>query len=78
MIKNSLGCISQYQYVYISSPPSIPVAPLVTVKQPSACGVTDGSIVINTSAASYSFNDGASWTTSNSKINLGAGTYMIK
>lgn len=78
MIKNSLGCISQYQYVYISSPPSIPAAPLVTVKQPSACGVTDGSIVINTSAASYSFNDGASWTTSNSKINLGAGTYMIK
>jgi len=41
----------------VISPPSIPAAPLVTVKQPSACGVTDGSITINTTASSYSFND---------------------
>lgn len=78
MTKNSLGCVSNYQYVYISSPPTVPSAPIVTVKQPSSCGTTDGSIVVNTTASSYSFDNGASWTTSNTKLNTGAGTYIIK
>lgn len=78
LTKNSLGCISDSQNVYISSPPSVPVAPIVTVKQPSSCGTTDGSIVINTVANSYSFDNGASWSSSNTKLNTGAGTYIIK
>ena len=78
MTKNAKGCISQAAYAYVNTPPTVPAAPTVTVKQPSACGVTDGSITINTTAMSYSFNDGASWSTINTKSNLGAGTYIIK
>ena len=78
LIKNAKGCISQSSYAYVNSAPTIPAAPTVTVKQPSACGVTDGSITINTNASSYSFNDGASWASANTKSNLGAGTYIIK
>lgn len=77
-IKNSFGCISQNAYVYISSAPSIPAAPNFTVIQPTACDATDGSITITTSAASYSFNDGASWTTNPVKKNIGSGTYLLK
>ncbi len=78
LTKNAKGCISQAAYAYVNTPPTVPAAPTVTVKQPSACGVTDGSITINTTAMSYSFNDGASWSTINTKSNLGAGTYIIK
>jgi gliding motility-associated-like protein len=78
LIKNTLGCTSNSSYSYISSPPSIPAAPAVQIVQPSSCGATDGSITITTPAISYSFNDGNSWTTSPTKINVGAGTYIIK
>jgi gliding motility-associated-like protein len=77
-IKNSLGCISSYAYAYIYSPPFSPNAPLINVTQPSSCGTTDGSITITTSASEYSYNNGVSWTTNPTKINLAAGTYYIK
>ncbi|MBW1654812.1 Ig-like domain-containing protein [Flavobacterium quisquiliarum] len=78
IIKNTLGCTSSGNYIYINTPPSIPAAPAVKIVQPSSCGATDGSITITTSAISYSFNDGNSWTTNPTKINVGAGTYIIK
>jgi len=78
LIKNSFGCISQSAYAYINSSPAIPAAPAVSVVQPTACDSTDGSIKITTAAISYSFNDGASWTTNPVKNNLGSGTYIIK
>lgn len=78
VIKNTLGCTSSGNYIYINTPPSIPAAPAVNIVQPSSCGATDGSITITTPAISYSFNDGNSWTTSPTKINVGAGTYIIK
>lgn len=78
IIKNTLGCTSYGSYTYINTPPAIPAAPAVTTVQPSSCGATDGSITITTPAISYSFNDGNSWTTSPTKINVGAGTYIIK
>lgn len=78
VIKNTAGCTSYSNYAYISSPPSVPAAPAVQTVQPSSCGATDGSITITTPAISYSFNDGNSWTTSPTKINVGAGTYIIK
>lgn len=78
LIKNTLGCTSYSSYSYINTPPAIPAAPAVQIVQPSSCGATDGSITITTSAISYSFNDGNSWTTSPTKINVGAGTYIIK
>lgn len=77
-IKNSLGCESAYSYAYIYSPITIPNAPSVSSSQPSSCGTTDGSITITTIATEYSFNDGVSWTTNSTKINLAAGTYYIK
>jgi len=78
LIKNTLGCTSYNNYSYINTPPTIPAAPAVQTVQPSSCGATDGSITITTPAISYSFNDGNSWTTSPTKINIGAGTYIIK
>jgi gliding motility-associated-like protein len=78
VIKNTLGCISYGSYTYINTSPNIPAAPVVQIIQPSSCGATDGSITIASSAISYSFNDGNSWTTNPKKINLGAGTYIIK
>lgn len=78
LIKNSFGCISQTAYAYINSSPNIPAAPVVTAVQPTACDSTDGSIRITSPAISYSFNDGASWTTNPVKNNLGSGTYIIK
>ncbi len=78
LIKNTLGCTSSRSYIHINTPPAIPAAPAVTKVQPSSCDATDGSITITTPAISYSFNDGNSWTTSPTKINVGAGTYIIK
>ncbi|MGL3000735.1 T9SS type B sorting domain-containing protein [Flavobacterium sp. RSSB_23] len=78
IIKNSSGCQSNSNYVYIYNPPYIPLGPTVKITQPSSCGATDGSITITNSGISYSFNDGNSWTNNPTKINLGAGTYFIK
>ncbi|KAF2517312.1 T9SS type B sorting domain-containing protein [Flavobacterium foetidum] len=78
MIKNAQGCTSSMRYANINTPPAIPAAPAVKIVQPSSCGATDGSITITTSALSYSFNDGNSWTTNPTKTNIGAGTYIIK
>lgn len=77
-IKNSFGCISQTASAYISSAPNIPPTPVATVIQPTACDTTDGTITITTPAVSYTFNDGATWTTNPVKRNVGSGTYIIK
>ena len=78
LIKNTSGCTSYSSYAYVYSPPVIPAPPAVQVVQPSSCEATDGSITITTPAISYSFNDGNSWTTNPTKINVGAGTYIVK
>ena len=78
VIKNSYGCISQSAYVYIYNAPAIPATPVAASVQPSACDATDGSITITTPASSYTFNDGATWTTNPVKKNIGAGTYIIR
>lgn len=78
LIKNSFGCVSQGAYAYINSAPSIPTTPVATVTQPTACDATDGSITITTPGSSYTFNDGATWTTNPVKKNIGAGTYIIR
>ena len=77
-IKNSFGCISNTFYAYVYNPPYIPGPPLVSPFMPSSCGATDGSITVVTPASEYSFNNGVTWTTNPTKINLGAGTYYIK
>lgn len=78
LVKNTSGCVSQNAYVYISSAPNTPPTPQFTVSQPTACDATDGKITISTTGISYTFNDGASWTTDPVKSNIGAGTYIIR
>ncbi|MBX9887247.1 MAG: T9SS type B sorting domain-containing protein [Flavobacteriaceae bacterium] len=78
IVKNALGCTSSGYSIYISTPPTIPAPPSVQIVQPSSCGATDGRITVTTPAISYSFNDGNSWTTNPTKINIGEGTYIIK
>lgn len=78
LTKNASGCLSQSSSVYISSTPNIPNAPVATIVQPTSCNTTDGSITITTPGISFSFNDGASWSTDPSKKNLGSGTYILK
>lgn len=78
LVKNTAGCISQSTYANIYSAPNIPPTPAFTVSQPTACDATDGMITITTPGKSYSFNNGASWSTDPVKRNIGAGTYILK
>jgi gliding motility-associated-like protein len=76
-IKNSLGCESNYIFVYLDS--NFLANPNITVVQPG-CN-SNGSITINTSAAQYSFDGGTTWSTNPTATNLTTGSYynvMIK
>ena len=76
-IKNSLGCESNYIFVYLDN--NSLATPNMTVVQPG-CNIT-GSITITTSAAQYSFDGGTTWVTNPILSNLPAGNYynvMIK
>ncbi|AWG21783.1 hypothetical protein FFWV33_09630 [Flavobacterium faecale] len=77
-IKSSIGCESNAQNTSIGYPPATNTAPITSATQPTSCGTTDGSITVVTTASEYSFNDGVTWTSSPTKINLAAGTYFIK
>ncbi|OWK74554.1 hypothetical protein CBW16_03865 [Flavobacteriaceae bacterium JJC] len=72
-IKNSLGCTSVFVSIYLQ--PFQNTSPQYSVIQP-ACG-QDGTVYISTEADFYSFDNGATWTTSNMK-DLPPGTYRIK
>jgi gliding motility-associated-like protein len=74
-IKTSSGCISSTFEVSINQPQSL-ANPEYTVIQPG-CG-TNGSITITTLASQYSFDNGATFGTSNTLNNLIVGTYFIK
>lgn len=75
-IKNNLGCVSASNSVVINKAP-IPAAPIFTSTQPS-CITPSGSITITTVAAEYSFDNGLTFTTSNTQSNLSSGTYLLK
>jgi len=72
-IKNNLGCTSYFSSIYLQ--PFENTWPQYDVIQPS-CG-TDGTVYISTEADMYSFDDGATWSTSNMK-DLPPGTYRLK
>ncbi|WP_439553848.1 T9SS type B sorting domain-containing protein [Flavobacterium macrobrachii] len=74
-IKTLDGCISSTVEVSINQPQSL-ANPEYTVIQPG-CGTT-GSITITTLASQYSFDNGATFGTSNTSSNLIVGTYFIK
>ncbi|KFF02470.1 T9SS type B sorting domain-containing protein [Flavobacterium reichenbachii] len=73
LIKNNLGCKSNYLYVYV--PPFYLDNPEFKVEQPT-CGKA-GTIAITTVADQYSFDSGNTWTTNPIASNLTSGYYYI-
>lgn len=72
-IKNSEGCISYSNYVYLYE--VFLDYPTYTLTHPSC--EQRGSITITSSAASYSFDNGLTWSSSNTLSNLSPGSYQI-
>lgn len=74
--RNSSNCETTAVSVTIEVPPGYPPTPTVSVTQPD-CLIATGTITVSDNAASYSFDNGLSWITSNSKNNLTPATYQI-
>jgi gliding motility-associated-like protein len=74
--RNSSNCETASALVSILIPPGYPPMPTVSIIQPDCLNAT-GSITVSDNAASYSFDNGANWTNSNSKNNLAPATYSI-
>lgn len=74
--RNSSACETTAVLVSVLVPPGYPPTPTVSVIQPDCISAT-GTITISDSAASYSFDNGENWQTSNSKNNLIPGTYKV-
>lgn len=74
--RNSYGCETPVVTVEIIVPPGYPPTPSVTMVQPD-CFTATGSITVLDTAPFYSFDNGLSWTTNNSKTNLIAGKYQV-
>lgn len=74
-IKTAVGCVS-YAVPVTINPFYLPF-PDYTKVEPTFCGGT-GSIMITTPAVAYSFDDGATWGTSNTLSGIPSGTYNIR
>ncbi len=74
MIKNSIGCTSNYIYInlnFVALPD-----PIYVISNPT-CG-NNGSITITSTATEYSFDGGSTWTTNPTLNNISSGYYYIK
>jgi len=77
-VKNSYdSCPSPATSVTLNSVNNLLAAPAYSTIQPN-CVTNTGTITINTVAAQYSFDDGVTFTNSNSLSNLIVGPYLIK
>ncbi|KUJ63375.1 hypothetical protein AR687_04310 [Flavobacteriaceae bacterium CRH] len=74
--RNSSNCETAAVTVTIEVPPGYPPTPSVSVVQPD-CITSTGTITVSDNAASYSFDNGSTWTNANSKDNLNPGVYQI-
>ncbi|CAD0002925.1 hypothetical protein FLACHUCJ7_01126 [Flavobacterium chungangense] len=74
--RNSTLCETTPIKATISIPPGYPSTPTVSVTQPDCLTLT-GAITISDNAASYSFDNGQTWTNSNSKNNLAPAIYQM-
>ena len=77
--KNSVtGCISPTTEIVINAPLAVPAKPVVNVAQPT-CTVSTGTITITSPSVgvSYSFDNGASYETSNVKTVAAASNYTV-
>ena len=76
--KNSNGCISTAKLVHLDTIIQNTATATVAVIQPVICVDPYGTITFTSSDAEYSFDDGLSWSTTNFKTALVAGTYKVK
>ncbi|HEU4788103.1 MAG TPA: T9SS type B sorting domain-containing protein [Flavobacterium sp.] len=74
--RNSNLCETTPITATINIPPGYPPTPTVSVTQPD-CTTPTGVITVSDNASSYSFDNGANWTTANSKTNLNPATYKV-
>jgi len=78
IIKSAGGCISTMTPATISTAPSAPTTPVVSITQPT-CATATGTITVTIQNASdtYSVDNGATYQSSNIKAALAAGTYNV-
>ncbi|WP_116788800.1 T9SS type B sorting domain-containing protein [Flavobacterium psychrotrophum] len=76
-VRGTDRCMSSISVATINPPPNAPAAPTAVVTDPT-CSLATGGITITSTAASYSFDNGITWTPVNSKFNLPPGDYSIK
>ncbi len=76
VIKNAAGCISAASAVTIPTANGFPATPTLVIVQPD-CTHATGSITVTDIQSAYSFDNGATWISSNSISNLSAGTYSV-
>ncbi|MFP9100872.1 T9SS type B sorting domain-containing protein [Flavobacterium sp. RHBU_24] len=76
-VRNSQGCISFVKHMQLTSEPGTLENPQFTVTNAN-CSTGLGSINITTTAAQYSFDNGASWATSGASGPLAPGSYQLK
>jgi hypothetical protein len=74
-VTDSFGCNSDASVTI--EPSQTAVSPVLQITQPS-CFASTGTIKITSAASQYSFDDGATWSTNNTKSNLYPGTYLVK
>lgn len=74
-VTDSFGCSS---VASVNIEPSQTAAlPILQITQPS-CFFSTGSIKVTSPASQYSFDDGNTWNTSDTKTNLNPGIYLVK
>ncbi|WP_433765233.1 T9SS type B sorting domain-containing protein [Flavobacterium ginsenosidimutans] len=76
--KLNTGCSSTPVIAHINSVASSSATPTFSVIQPVICSNPLGTITITSSDYEYSFDNGTTWSTSDTKSGLEAGDYWIK
>jgi hypothetical protein len=77
VVKNSENCVSTPTTVVINAALSVPTNPSVSVTNPT-CSVSTGTLTVSPSTGlTYSFDNGASFQSSNVKSGLASGNYQI-
>jgi gliding motility-associated-like protein len=70
------GCVSDITVVHVTVGSGVPDAPVATASGPDNCADTTGTITITNSAAAYSFDNGATWVTTNTASFI-PGVYLV-
>ncbi|WP_026705179.1 T9SS type B sorting domain-containing protein [Flavobacterium soli] len=70
------GCVSSIRNVIVPARAQNLPAPLITTNQPDSCADI-GDIIVNAAAALYSFDNGETWTSTNTLEDAPAGDYLV-